>query len=71
MPRDYDEHFECFDDTVCGECHKKLRADAETYEPEYFGFCSGECMNTCIERMHGQINALTEKIYRMRTGEPF
>jgi hypothetical protein len=41
--RDYDEHFECFDDSVCYHCNHKLPADIEDGSPQDKGFCSMLC----------------------------
>jgi hypothetical protein len=44
--RDYDEKFECFDDSICEQCGHKFPADIEIVEgtPQFVGFCSNLCM---------------------------
>jgi hypothetical protein len=46
---EYDERFECFDDSACYFCHRKLPADIEEGTPQDRGYCSARCENGTFE----------------------
>jgi endogenous inhibitor of DNA gyrase (YacG/DUF329 family) len=46
---DYDERFECFDDTRCYHCGNELPSNPDEDTPAFRGFCSEQCEEDTLE----------------------